>query len=114
MNDRILTKSYHQSKIMIGILKNTIIIGGEMMEKDSILSKKEISNYLREVKEAINSGKYSFSNREKNKKLFLDYIINEKERIQIICDLDVDDFCGIRNKNHKDYPEEKLYVFSKK
>lgn len=30
------------------------------MGKDSVLSKEEISNYLREVKEAINSGKYSF------------------------------------------------------
>lgn len=84
------------------------------MEKDSILSKKEISNYLREVKEAINSGKYSFSNREKNKKLFLDYIINEKERIQIIRDLDVDDFCGIRNNNHKDYQKKSYMFFQKK
>ena len=99
---------------MIGFFKNAIIIGGGMMGKDSVLSKEEISNYLREVKEAINSGKYSFSNREKNKKLFLDYIINEKERIQIIRDLDIDDFCGIRNNNYKDYLEEKLYVFSKK
>lgn len=84
------------------------------MGKDSVLSKEEISNYLREVKEAINSGKYSFSNREKNKKLFLDYIINEKERIQIIRDLDIDDFCEIKNNNHKDYLEESYMFFQKK
>lgn len=83
------------------------------MEKDSIISKEEISVFLKEVKEAIKYKNYVFSNREKNKKLFLDYIINEKDRIQTILNLKEKDFCEIRNNKHKDYQNEKLYIFSK-
>ena len=55
-----------------------------MNEDSSIFSKEEISSYLSEVKKAIRDKKYTFSSREKNKKLFIDYIIDEKKRLEII------------------------------
>lgn len=85
-----------------------------MNEDSSIFSKEEISSYLSEVKKAICDKKYTFSSREKNKKLFIDYIIDEKKRLEIIYNLTVDDFCYVRNNDHKNYSNEKLYVFSKK
>ena len=48
------------------------------------------------------------------KKLFIDYIIDEKKRLEIIYNLTVDDFFYVRNNDHKNYSNEKLYVFSKK
>ena len=85
-----------------------------MNEDSSIFSKEEISSYLSEVKKAIRDKKYTFPRREKNKKLFIDYIIDEKKRLEIIYNLTVDDFCYVRNNDHKNYSNEKLYVFSKK
>ena len=40
-----------------------------MNEDSSIFSKEEISSYLSEVKKEIRDKKYTFSSREKNKKI---------------------------------------------
>ena len=39
---------------------------------------------------------------------------DEKKRLEIIYNLTVDDFCYVRNNDHRNYSNEKLYVFSKK
>ena len=73
-----------------------------MNEDSNIFSKEEISSYLSEVKKAIRDKKYTFSSREKNKKLFIDYIIDEKKRLEIIYNLTVDDFCYLTLPMSKD------------
>ena len=39
---------------------------------------------------------------------------DEKKRLEIIYNLTVDDFCYVRNNDHRNYSNEKFYVFSKK
>ncbi|RHM59777.1 hypothetical protein DWZ53_08750 [Coprobacillus sp. AF33-1AC] len=63
-----------------------------------------------EIKKAIYDNRCSFSRRDKNKKLFRDYIISEKERSNIILSLTEDDFCEIRRNKHTNYSDEKLYI----
>lgn len=76
----------------------------------------DIEKYLEEVKEAINAGRYRVEmndNRQDNQDLFLDYIISEEMRKQILLSLDVTDFSEIRNNTHKGKENEQLYVFGK-
>lgn len=76
----------------------------------------DIEKYLKEVKEAINTGRYRVEmndNRQDNQDLFLDYIINEEKRKQILLSLEATDFSEIKHNTHKDYEHELLYVFGK-
>lgn len=76
----------------------------------------DIEKYLEEVKEAINAGRYRVEindNRQDNQDLFLDYIISEEMRKQILLSLEVTDFSEIRNNTNKGYEHELLYVFGK-
>ena len=58
----------------------------------------DIEKYLEEVKAAINIGRYRVeinNNRQDNKDLFLDYIISEKKRKQILLSLEATDFSEV-------------------
>ena len=72
----------------------------------------DIEKYLEEVKEAINTGHYRVEmndNRQDNQDLFLDYIINEEKRKQILLSLEATDFSEIKHNTHKGYE----HVFGK-
>lgn len=76
----------------------------------------DIEKYLEEVKEAINTGHYRVEmndNRQDNQDLFLDYIINEEKRKQILLSLEATDFSETKHNTHKGYEHELLYVFGK-
>jgi hypothetical protein len=76
----------------------------------------DIEKYLEEVKAAINIGRYRVeinNNRQDNKDLFLDYIISEKKRKQILLSLEATDFSEVIYNTHKGYEHELLYVFGK-
>ena len=76
----------------------------------------DIEKYLEDVKEAINAGRYRIEmneNRQDNRELFMDYIVNEEKRKQILLSLTAMDFSEIRHNTHKGYEHELLYVFGK-
>lgn len=75
--------------------------------------KREIAEYLKEVKVYIVKGRYTISTREKNRQLETDYILNEQIKRQIILDLKVEDFSHTLRNKHKGYEHEILYVFGK-
>ena len=64
----------------------------------------DIEKYLEEVKAAINAGCYRIEmndNRKDNQDLFLDYIISEEKRKQILLSLEATDFSEIRHNTHR-------------
>lgn len=76
----------------------------------------DIEKYLEEVKTAINAGRYRVemnNNRQDNQDLYIEYIINEEKRKQILLSLEASDFSEIRHNTHKGYEHELLYVFGK-
>ena len=76
----------------------------------------DIDEYLEEVKEAIRVGRYRIemnTNRQDNQDLFIDYIINEEKRKQILLSLTAMDFSDIRHNTHRGFEHELLYVFGK-
>lgn len=75
-----------------------------------------VEMYLEDVKEAINAGRYRIAmneNRQDNRDLFVDYVISEEQRKQILLSLEAADFSEIRHNTHKGYEHELLYVFGK-
>ena len=76
----------------------------------------DIEKYLEEVKKAINAGRYRIEmndKRQDNQDLFLDYVISEAKREEILLSLTARDFSEIRLNEHKGYEHEMLYVFGK-
>ena len=76
----------------------------------------DIDEYLEEVKEAIRVGRYRIemnTNTQDNQDLFIDYIINEEKRKQILLSLTAMDFSEIRHNTHRGFEHELLYVFGK-
>lgn len=76
----------------------------------------DVEMYLEDVKEAINAGRYRIAmneNRQDNRELFVDYVISEEQRKQILLSLEAADFSEIRHNTHKGYEHELLYVFGK-
>lgn len=76
----------------------------------------DIEKYLEEVKEAVNAGRYRIEmneNRQDNQDLFMDYIVDEDKRKQILLSLTAMDFSEIRHNTHKGFEHELLYVFGK-
>lgn len=111
--DRILTKSNHHVKVMIGKIKKYIIV-----VEDEVLSikKKDIENYLSEIKEAVGNDRYRLARnakRQDNINLFLDYVIDEARVKEIILSLSVMNFSEILQNEHKGFEYESLYVFGK-
>lgn len=76
----------------------------------------DIEKYLEEVKTAINAGRYKVSindKRQDNQDLFIDYIIDEEKRKQILLSLVATDFSEILANEHEGFEHEMLYVFGK-
>ena len=76
----------------------------------------DIEKYLDDVKEAINAGRYRVEmndNRQDNQDLYMDYLVNEEKRKQILLSLTAMDFSEIRYNTHNGYEHELLYVFGK-
>lgn len=76
----------------------------------------DIEKYLEEVKTAINAGKYRIEmndKRQDNQDLFLDYVIDEDKRKQILLSLTAADFSAILPNEHVGFEHEILYVFGK-
>lgn len=81
-----------------------------------IIEKKNIEQYLYEVKEAVGNDRYRLdrnAKRQDNINLFLDYVIDEPKAKEIILSLTVMDFSEILQNEHKGFEHEKLYVFGK-
>lgn len=80
------------------------------------IEKKDIEQYLSEVKEAIGNDRYRLdqnAKRQDNINLFLDYVIDETKAKEIILSLTVTDFSEILQNEHKGFEHERLYVFGK-
>lgn len=80
------------------------------------INKKDIENYLVEVKSAINNGRYRIdrnSKRQGNIDLFLNYVIDEEKAREILLSLTAMDFSMILQNEHEGFEHEKLYVFGK-
>jgi len=80
------------------------------------IEKKEIEQYLSEVKDAVRNNRYRLDmNRKRpdNIQLFLDYVIDEAKAKDIILDLTALDFSEILKNEHKGREHERLYVFGK-
>ncbi len=113
-DDWILQKYYHESILMIEQSRKHITNSAE----DIVLNidKKDIEQYLSEVKEAVENDRYRLarnSKRQDNINLFLDYVIDESKAKEIILSLTVMDFSEILKNEHKGYEHERLYVFGK-
>ncbi len=86
--------------------------------KDKVLNidKKDIEQYLSEMKEAVENNRYRIdrnARRQDNINLFLDYVIDEAKAKEIIMSLTVMDFSEILQNAHKGFEHERLYVFGK-
>lgn len=113
-DDRILTKSNHGVMMMMEKNKKRIIHSAE--DKILNIDKKDIEQYLSEVKEAVEKDNYRLdrnARRQDNINLFLDYVIDEAKAKEIILSLTVMDFSEILQNEHKGFEYEKLYVFGK-
>ncbi len=100
--------------MMIGKTKNQITNSAE----DEVLNidKKDIEQYLSEVREAARNDRYRIdrnAKRQDNINLFMDYVLDEAKAKEIIMSLTVMDFSEILQNEHKGYEHERLYVFGK-
>lgn len=80
------------------------------------VNKKDIEQYLSEVKEAVENDRYRLDRnvrRQDNINLFLDYVIDEEKAKEIILSLTTMDFSEILQNEHKGFEHERLYVFGK-
>lgn len=80
------------------------------------INRKEIEEYLCEVREAVKNNRYRFernTRRQDNLNLFLNYVIDEAKAREIILSLTVMDFSKNLQNEHKGYEHEMLYVFGK-
>lgn len=80
------------------------------------IDRKDIEQYLSEVKEAVRNDKYRLDRNEKRKNnvdLFLNYVIDEIKAKEILLSLTVMDFSEILQNEHKGFEHERLYVFGK-
>ena len=80
------------------------------------LDKKDIEQYLSEVKKAVENDSYRLdwtAKRQDNINLFLDYVIDEAKAKEILLCLTVMDFSEILQNEHKGFEHENLYIFGK-
>lgn len=99
---------------MMEKLKNRIIYFAE--DKGLSIDKKDIEQYLFEVKEAVGNDRYRLdrnARRQDNINLFLDYVIDEAKAKEIILSLTAMDFSAVLQNEHAGYEHERLYVFGK-
>lgn len=86
--------------------------------KDEVLNikKKDIEQYLTELKKAVENDRYRLdrnAKRQDNINLFLDYVMDEAKAKDIILSLTVMDFSKILQNKHKGFEHERLYVFGR-
>ena len=94
---------------MIEKLRKHITVSAE----DEVLNieKKDIEQYLSDVKDAVENNRYRIarnSKRQDNIDLFLDYVIDEAKAKEILLSLAPIDFSGILQNVHKGYEYERL------
>ena len=77
------------------------------------ITREEVEEYLADIKRAINLGRYQISARDKNRQLYLDYVISETQCKQVLLSLTADDFSEAVRNDHPKYSEEILYIFGK-
>ncbi len=77
------------------------------------VTRDEVSDYLCEVKNSVNNGRYQIAPRTKNQSLYIDYVFSEKRCKEILLDLGIDDFSEVVQNDNPEHPEEKLYIFGK-
>lgn len=80
------------------------------------IDKKDIEQYLSEVKDAVRNNRYRLARnvrRQENINLFLDYVIDEAKAKEILLSLTTMDFSEILQNEHAGYEHERLYVFGK-
>ena len=85
-------------------------------DKSLDIDKKDIEQYLSEVKDAVKKDNYRLdrnTRRQDNINLFLDYVIDETKAKEIILSLTVMDFSEILQNEHQGFEHERLYVFGK-
>ena len=75
--------------------------------------KKDIEEYLLGVWDAIDAGHYQIAPRPKNRELLTNYVISEREEIDIIKSLTLMDFSTAVPNDHKGREYEILYIFGK-
>lgn len=100
--------------MVTGKIKKHIIHSPE--DKVLNVNKKDIEQYLSEVKEAVENNRYRLdrnARRQDNINLFLEYVIDEAKAKEIILSLTVMDFSEILQNEHRGFEHEKLYVFGK-
>ena len=76
----------------------------------------DIDNYLKNIKADVENWRYRIelnANRWDNNQLFEDYVIDEAKAREILLSLEPEDFSEVVDNRHKDYPDEKLYIFGK-
>lgn len=79
------------------------------------IDKKDIEQYLSEVKEAVENDRYRLEQNDKrqdNINLFLDYVINEAKAKEIILSLTAMDFSEILQNEHKGFEVSAYILFS--
>ena len=77
------------------------------------ITRSHVKAYLEDVKHSIKNGRYQISPREKNEKLYIDYVFSEDQCKEIILDLEVGDFSEAVQNDHPRFPDEILYIFGK-
>ncbi len=98
------------------IEKNENHITNSAEDKVLTINKKDIEQYLSDVKAAVENDRYRLDRnyrRQDNINLFLDYVIDEAKAKEIILSLTVMDFSEILQNEHKGFEHERLYVFGK-
>ena len=76
------------------------------------IDKKDIEQYLSEVKKAVENNRYRLdrnARRQDNINLFLDYVIDEAKAKEIILNLTAMDFSGILQNEHKGFEHEQKH-----
>ena len=108
--DKILSFGYTDDR------KKEKLHHGPAEDKVLNIDQKDIEQYLLEVKDAVENGRYRLdrnAKRQDNINLFLDYVIDEAKAKEILLSLTVMDFSEILQNERKGYEHEKLYVFGK-
>ena len=75
--------------------------------------KPDIEEYLQGVWSAIDVGKYQIASRPKNRELLTNYLISEKEELDIIKSLTPMNFSTAVPNDHCGMEHEILYIFGK-
>jgi len=77
------------------------------------ITRKDIEQYLKDVFEAVNEGRYSISPRQKNFEMYIDYKFSREDAKKIILSLTPCDFSDAVPNEHPRYSDEILYIFGK-